>query len=358
VSERWHLRAILVATGEPVELWVADGVIRREPVREAVDLDVAWVLPGLVDAHCHIGLDAHGAVPDDEAERQAVADRDGGALLLRDAGSPADTRWMQHRHDLPELIRAGRHIARPKRYIRNYAAEVEPAELVAEVERQVASGDGWIKLVGDWIDRDLGDLAPLWPVETVRAAIDRAHELGARVTVHTFDEQAVAELVEAGVDGVEHGTGLLPSTIALMAQRQVALVPTMLQVDTFPSIAASGEAKYPRYAAHMRALYARRTSTWRAAYEAGVPVYAGTDAGGHLPHGIIGAEIAAMAQIFGASYALGAGSWRARAWLGRPYELADGDPADLVGYARDPRVDVSILNQPTVVLRNGTRYRI
>ena len=63
-------------------------------------------------------------------EEQALADRDAGVLLLRDCGSPADTRWMDDRDDLPELIRAGRHLARPRRYIRNYAHEIEPDELV------------------------------------------------------------------------------------------------------------------------------------------------------------------------------------------------------------------------------------
>ena len=64
--------------------------------------------------------------PTTRAEQHALADRAAGALLLRDAGSPADTRWMDHRTDLPEIIRAGRHIARPKRYLRNYGDEVEP----------------------------------------------------------------------------------------------------------------------------------------------------------------------------------------------------------------------------------------
>ena len=49
---------------------------------------------------------------------------------------------------ISKIIRAGRHIARPKRYLRNYGEEVEPNELVAEVERQAARGDGWVKLVG------------------------------------------------------------------------------------------------------------------------------------------------------------------------------------------------------------------
>ena len=94
-------------------------------------------------------------------EAQAVADRDAGALLLRDAGVPVDTHWIDDRDDLPRIIRAGRHIARTKRYIRNYGAEIEPADLVAEVETQAARGDGWVKLVGDWIDRDAGDLTPV-----------------------------------------------------------------------------------------------------------------------------------------------------------------------------------------------------
>ena len=110
-----------------------------------------WIVPGLVDAHCHIGLDDHGAVGQPEAEAQAVEDRDAGALLIRDCGSAADTSWVHDREDLPRLIRAGRHIARTRRYIRNYAHEVEPESLVETVAREARAGDGWVKLVGDWI---------------------------------------------------------------------------------------------------------------------------------------------------------------------------------------------------------------
>ena len=90
---------------------------------------------------------AHGAVDDATAEEQALADRDAGALLLRDAGSPADTRWVQDREDLPRLVRAGRHIARTRRYIRNYAWEVEPEDLVdagaARGPAPATAGSSW-----------------------------------------------------------------------------------------------------------------------------------------------------------------------------------------------------------------------
>ena len=248
-SGRLHLSGVVLPSGERRDLWIVDGHIRTEPAQNAETLATnVWLMPGLVDAHCHVGLEIGGAVPDEVAEQHALADRAAGALLLRDAGSPADTRWMDRRADLPKIIRAGRHIARPKRYLRHYGAEVEPADLVAEVERQAARSDGWIKLVGDWIDREIGDLAPLWPIDVARSAIDRAHELGCRVTAHVFGEQAVAELVAAGIDGIEHGTGMDDVTIGLMAERQVALVPTMVQLDNFEDYARAGEDKFPAYA--------------------------------------------------------------------------------------------------------------
>ena len=352
--QRLHLAGVVLPEGEYRDIWVVDGVIRTEPVADAQTVATrVWLMPGLVDAHCHVGLERQGAVPEERAEQHAVAERAAGALLLRDAGSAADTRWMDQRRDLPKIIRAGRHIARPKRYIRNYGEEVEPNELVAEVERQAIRGDGWVKLVGDWIDRDIGDLAPLWPPDVAAAAITRAHELGCRVTAHVFGEQAVSELVAAGIDGIEHGTGIDDATIVLMAEHQVALVPTMLQLDNFEMYARSGEDKYPAYARHMRALHAGRLERFKKALDAGVPIYAGTDAGGFLPHGLVGKEIAALGRFSSAEYALGAGSWRARAWLGHESRLTEGAPADLVVFDADPRINLGVLSAPLHVILRG-----
>lgn len=356
-TPRLHLHGTLLPSGEEVDLWVVDGRVTFEPVADAVTVATrAWLMPGLVDAHCHVGLAAEGAVDAATAEVQASTDRDAGALLIRDAGSPADTRWIDDRDDLPRIIRAGRHIARPRRYIRNFAAEVEPEALVDEVRTQARAGDGWVKIVGDWIDRETGDLEPLWPAEVARQAIDAAHAEGARVTAHCFDERSVAELVEAGIDGIEHGTGLDDATIVLMAERGVSLVPTMINIDTFPEIADAAEAKFPAYASHMRALHARRLETFAHALDAGVPIYAGTDAGGALAHGRIVDEVDALAQVGGAEFALGAASWRAREWLGVD-GLTEGASADLVVFDADPRTHLSALREPRLVILRGRVVR-
>ena len=138
-AQRLHLSGVVLPGGDRTDLWMVDGLVRTEPVADAVTVcSDAWIMPGLVDAHCHVGLGAQGAVSSEVALAQATADRDAGTLLIRDAGSPVDTHWIDDRPDLPRIIRAGRHIARPKRYIRNYAEEVEPEALVEEVARQAS----------------------------------------------------------------------------------------------------------------------------------------------------------------------------------------------------------------------------
>ncbi len=117
-----------------------------------------FVVPGLVDVHSHLGLGPQGTLSLDAAAGHALADRDAGVLLVRDAGSPLDVSPLQDRPELPRMLRSGRHIARPKRYHRGAAWELgDVAELPEAVYREARSGDGWVKVVGDWIDRAVGD---------------------------------------------------------------------------------------------------------------------------------------------------------------------------------------------------------
>ncbi len=263
------------------EVWVVGGRFTFDAPTRAHDVTTidGWVLPGLVDAHSHVGLDAGGAVAPELTAAQASADRDAGTLLIRDAGQPGDTRWVDEREDLPVVVRAGRHIARTRRYIRGYAHEVEPEDLAATVRAEAAQGDGWVKLVGDWIDRDSGDLGPCWPADCLREAIQAAHDVGVRVTAHCFGEDCLPDLLGAGIDCIEHATGLTDVTTAKAAAAGVPIVPTLVNIANFPAFAAAGESRFPAYAARMRRLFDRRYTTMGEAYEAGVAIFVGTDAG-------------------------------------------------------------------------------
>jgi imidazolonepropionase-like amidohydrolase len=348
-----RFRGPVLPDGEVRDVYVVDGRVTYEAHAGADTVSEGWIVPGLVDAHCHLGLDDHGAVDEATTEEQAVADRDAGALLIRDCGSAADTAWIHDREDLPRLVRAGRHIARTRRYIRHYAHEVEPEDLTAYVVQEAKRGDGWVKLVGDWISREEGDLAPSFPAEAFAAAIAAAHEHGAKVTAHCFGHRVLPGLVEAGIDCIEHGTGLSTDLVVAMAERGIALVPTVMQLDKFPQYAEAGAERFPDYSATMTDLFARRRETIMTAYEAGVSLYAGSDGGGVARHGNLAGEVIAMAELgLPAEYALGAASWRGREWLGFD-GLEEGASADFVVYDRDPLADLTVLHEPRCVVLRG-----
>ncbi|MFF5080910.1 amidohydrolase family protein [Actinoplanes sp. NPDC000266] len=355
-----HVRGTVLPQGDVKDLWLVGDRVTFEPVKDAETIsDGGFVVPGLVDAHCHLGI-APGAKPIeslDQARELAGRDRDAGVLALRDAGSPFPYPELDDEAGIPRLSRAGRHVAPPKRYLRGLAVEVEAEGVAEAVTEQAKAGNGWVKLVGDWIHREAGDLAPSWDEATMTAAVEAAHAAGVRAAVHTFSEEGVAMMVRAGVDSVEHGTGLSLDLIDEMARRRTAFVPTMINIRTFGKIAEQARGKFDGYADHMIRLQDRFPSVVRAAYEAGVPIYVGTDAGGGIQHGLAAEEMLALEEAgLPAAEILANASWRAREWLGFP-GLVEGGLADLVVYEADPRRDLRVVRAPSRIVLRGQVIR-
>ncbi|WP_433267680.1 amidohydrolase family protein [Micromonospora vinacea] len=356
-----HVRGVLLPDDEVRDLWLVGDRVTFTPVPGAETVvDGGFVLPGLVDAHCHVGI-ARGGAPItslDQARELAHVDRDAGVLAIRDAGSPYPYPELDDAPDLPRLARAGQHVAPPKRYLRDIGVEVDATDVAAAVAAQARAGNGWVKLVGDWIDRGVGDLAPAWDADTLTAAVQAAHKAGVRAAVHTFSESAVEIMVRAGVDSVEHGTGLSLDLIDEMARQGTALVPTMINIATFGGIAEQARGKFPGYAEHMLALRDGFPEVVRAAHEAGVPIYVGTDAGGGIDHGLAAEEMLLLHEQAGMAPTdvLAAASWGAREWLGFP-GLVEGGLADLTVYPEDPRSDLRVVRAPSRTILRGRVIR-
>ena len=75
------------ATGAPVDLWAVDGRVVDGPVADPIEL-TGVVLPGFVDAHCHVGYSTTGKADLDEAEQQARTNLQAGALAGGQGGRP------------------------------------------------------------------------------------------------------------------------------------------------------------------------------------------------------------------------------------------------------------------------------
>ena len=143
-----------------------------------------------------------------------------------------------------------------------------------------------------------------------------------------------------------------------MARQGTALVPTMINIATFGGIAAGPRRSSPGTPTHMLALRDGFPEVVRAAHEAGVPIYVGTDAGGGIDHGLAAEEMLLLHEQAGMSAVdvLAAASWRARrlARLPRPGRGRPGRPGRL---RQDPRVDLAVVRDPQRIVLRGRVVR-
>lgn len=336
------------------EAWIIDGKIAHDGPDDAIDIS-GYVYPGLLDTHTHPGLNRDGdRLADGEVQRRLRAHRAAGVTAIQDCGgqqNPNDSRIA----GLPRVLHCGQHIAQPKRYPRYLASEIEPNDLVAEVLRQLENSDGWVKLIGDWIDRDAGDLHPLWERDVLIDAVQALHGAGGKITVHTFASETVDDLLEAGVDGIEHGTGMTRDHLIEARDRGILLTPTVHQVSRFPEFAEQG-AKFPAYAQRMLAMDAQRVEHLAMMVDVGSHFLMGSDTAEDVEDVTLVDEILdAVRDGMPSDVVMAAASWQGRERLGFP-SWEEGAPADFVVYDDDPERRIEILRTPVAVFIDGENY--
>lgn len=349
----FHIETTVLPEGRRRDLFVVDGRFRMEPVEGASTIHSGgYAVPGLVDAHAHLALasPAGNAVPEDERIRaSARAQLEAGVLLIREPGSPTRAaRDLGPAEELPRIHTAGRFLAGIGRYFPGLAREVTPDELPdAAVDEYNWSGH-WAKIVGDFFDSD-GRIAPVFPTESLIEAASRVHAAGGRITMHCMVPGTVEQAIEAGFDGVEHGTAISEDLVRGMADKGITWVPTMSIAPVVRQMLAAdphltGEPVLSGLDVHPDMV--------RLAAGLGVRILAGTDAG-MVAHGTIGTEVALLASAgLPVRDALAAGSWEARNYLGLPL-IEDAAPADLVIYPDDPNEDLSVLAHPSLIMIAG-----
>jgi imidazolonepropionase-like amidohydrolase len=350
-----HLRAVLLPEGVERDLFVADGRITFEPPDAATTvLDGGYLVPGLADAHAHLGLASPAppdAPPEERVRASARAQLDAGVLAIREPGGPdhASTGIGPH-EGLPRVSTGGRFLTPPGTYFPGLAREVPEEALSDAAEEEARVSGAWAKVIGDWVGPE-GRMRPNFRPATLAEAARRVHAVGARIAIHASTPEAIEAAIEAGFDSIEHGIGLRDDHIAAMVARGIALVPTLTILPALPEF-VDGLGLAPTASEAMLSAVERHPEMARRAAEAGVPVLAGTDAG-MGPHGMIREEIRRLlAAGLPQETALAAGSWAARRFLGLP-GLEEGAPADLVAYPDDPRDDPEVLARPALRVLDG-----
>jgi imidazolonepropionase-like amidohydrolase len=357
IKRPFHVRAVVLPDDVERDLYVAGGQYVDAAPDRAVTLHTGgYVLPGLVDLHNHLSLQSpagDSAPPERRVRASGQLEVSCGVLALREPGSPdRASAGLGPADGCPRVITAGRFLAPPDGYFPGLAREVSADALPDAVEDEARASGAWVKLIGDFLGPD-GRLRANWPPEVLTEATHRAHALGCRVAIHVMTEAVIAAAIEAGVDSLEHGTGMLPDHVHAMAARGIAWVPTLTAGGSAEAVAFAQAMGMPSDTQDwLHRAYDRTPTMIALAAATGVRIFAGSDAG-QFPHGTLVQQIHLLrAAGIPAEQALAAASWDARAYLGLPGG-EPGAPADFVVYHDDPRTHYETLNHPTLIILDG-----
>ncbi len=349
-SKPLHLHGIVLPEGIEKDVFVINGHITFQPQENATTiLKAGYLLPGLVDAHAHLALASPAgehASAEEQVRASAQTQLEAGVLAIREPGSPNDLSKKIGPHaGLPRVFTAGRFLAPKGRYFPGLARETDDASLPDVAEDEARRSGAWVKVIGDFTDSNRR-ISPNYTLESLTKAAQRVHALGARIAVHATTPEIIGLAIEAGFDSIEHGVGIQEDHLVEMSKRNIVLVPTMVILEYGPRF-LPGMGLTHDEVDHELGLLKRHPDMVRRAFEAGVKMLAGTDAG-LVPHGLIAQEIRLLMEAgLPQDVALAAGSWEARRYLGLPC-IEEGAPADITAYPDDPRGDLEVLSRPTL----------
>lgn len=344
----------------------------------SLDLEGRFLLPGLWDAHAHLGMalpqtDLSKRPPLDQpvqrsirAGKNAQAALRAGVTSIRVVGEAycvdiawkrafASGEWLG-----PTLYVCGAALAATGGHATHsgLATEVDgPEGFRWGVREQLKQGADQIKLM---LTGGIGGSAEETPetveleADEVRAAVETAHRRGVIVGAHIGGTAGVKLAVEAGVDVVEHGYILDEEAVALMARHGTFFVPTLSVTQR--SDDEYREANWAEYAIQNAAkIRQRHAHSFQLALEAGVRIAVGEDTDS-IATNVVG-EMELMAarsmpthQVLTAATLVPAEICRVQDSRGT---IEVGKWADLIVVEGNPVDDLSVLRSPVVVLKEG-----
>jgi imidazolonepropionase-like amidohydrolase len=224
--------ALVVRDGRIVAVGPASSVTIPEGA-ERVDVSRGFIIPGIVNAHGHIGsADGLQTGPevntDDTVRRQLALNARYGVTTVVSLGDDGEPGFRARADNgVPDLTRARIFVAGP-------VVSAKTPDDARHAVREIAKPQpDWIKIR---VDDNLGTGTKM-PPEVYRAVIDEAHAARLRVAAHIFYLADAKDLLRAGVDFIAHSVRDLPvdrEFIDLMKARNVCLSPTLMrEVSTF-----------------------------------------------------------------------------------------------------------------------------
>jgi imidazolonepropionase-like amidohydrolase len=386
-GEAMHEGWIVVVRGQRIEAAGAAASVTAPAEAETIDLVGATLLPGLIEAHSHVLLHPYNETTwNDQVEHEPLALRiaratvslkntlDAGFTTIRDLGTEgagyADVGLKQAVNQGiipgPRMIVTTRAIVATGTYgPKGFPAEWDVPQggeetdgvegIMHTVRDQAGKGADWIKIYGDYRAGPNGQTTPTFTQAELNAAVETAHSIGRPVAVHTTTPEGMKRAILAGVDTIEHGDSGTPEVFKMMAEKGVALCPTL--AAGYSTSMYSGW--QPGVGQEPQGIQ-RKRQTFKMALDAGVTIASGSDVG-VFTHGEEAREIELMVQYgmdpiaaLKSATSIDARVMRMDNQIGR---VAQGLQADLLAVDGDPTKDMAVLHKVKLVMKAGTIYK-
>ena len=389
-----HSATIRITGGRISALWTGDERPEgaREPAEQVLNASGATVLPGLIDAHCHLSygegraaeeIDVYGG-----AEWSAVrAVWNAGKVLRCGFTSVCDpgSTWnvavtvrdavASGMFTGPRVFAAGRHISADGAFADYFpswlgmpvSAEGVLCSTVDEMRReiriQVKNRVDLVKISGDSQAQErIPDCGPAFTEDEFAAIVGLSHQLGRKVTIHARYAETVVQAVRAGVDWIIHASYMRRQDVGYVRDSGIALCPTLTFTANIVEH-GSDVGVDPNYIEVKRRELDALVEIYRVAHEAGIPILAGSESGFSVtPYGEWHArEMELLVEYVGLSplEAIAAGTVnnaRAFGWENEVGKIAPGLRADLVIFRGNPSQDIRVLGNLQnieAVIRDG-----
>lgn len=359
VSEARIRNATIVIRAGKIESIRENGAVPQGA--RVLDAANRWVAPGLIDAHTHIRTvaDARRALQSGVTTVRSASVPHFQDVVLRDL---AKSGWMV----LPDMVATGvfvtpdlgETITADARLAPLAGGVRTPEQLRLLVQVNAARGVNWIKTRGT--ERaGLPDTDPRQQTYTeaqLRVVVEEAAKAGIPVMAHAHGDEGAYAAVRAGVKSIEHGTYLSDSTLRLMRERNVWLVPTLSTVVDLTT--PGGDYSDPVLELRGQHMQPRLEDVIRRAHAMGVRIAAGADTDyarestTRISHEVMRFAALGMTPVqalatatSGAAELLGVGNATG--------QLRVGYEADLIVLEHDPLANPGTLRDPLLVITNG-----